>query len=144
MKKHLRWLGFVAGLALLAWVLRSSDLPAVWHHLVNLRWRFLVVLLFYIVIFGLDTLGWRSALNPAGQAKVRWDRMFRARLAGEALNYVTPTAWIGGEPVKAYLLSRRYGVPLPDGMASVVIAKTTFTLSMLVFVVAGLILAMAT
>jgi len=126
------------GVGLFAWILRTADLPAVWKTLTALHWRFGMVLLFYIVIFGLDTLGWRYALRPHAQAKIRWDRLFRARLAGEAVNYVTPTAWVGGEPVKAALLAERYGIPMVDGMASVVVAKTTFALSMLLFIVLGL------
>ena len=136
--KLLRWLGLPVGMALFAWILRSADLAAVWEQVRNLHWRFGVIFLFYILTFGLDTLGWKFALSTQAQTKVRWDRLFRARLAGEAVNYVTPTAWIGGEPVKAYLLSKRYGVPMSDGMASVVIAKTTFSLSMLLFILVGL------
>jgi len=103
-----------------------------------------MVLLFYVVIFGLDTLGWKFALRPQVQSRIPWARLFRARLAGEAVNYVTPTAWIGGEPVKAWILSRRHGVPIQDGMASVVIAKTTFTLSMVLFIVIGLVVTVVT
>ena len=137
--KRMKWVGFLVGFGLLGWVLRSADLRAVWQQVTSLHWRFLVIVLFYAVIFGLDTLGWQFALTPASQARVRWDRLFRVRLAGEAINYVTPTAWVGGEPVKAYLLSQRYGVPMADGMASVVIAKTTFSFSMLLFILGGLL-----
>ncbi|MBI3333370.1 MAG: flippase-like domain-containing protein [Candidatus Omnitrophica bacterium] len=140
----LKRIGFFLGLGLFLWVLRTADLSAVWQQIRHLQWRFGVVLLFYVVIFGLDTFGWRFALSPLAQAKVRWDRLFRARLAGEALNYVTPSAWIGGEPVKAYLLSKRYGVPLSEGMASVVIAKTTFSISMFFFVMTGIGITLAT
>ena len=142
--KALRWLGLLLGIGLFLWVLRTSDLSAVWGQLRILQWRFGLVLLFYIVIFGLDTLGWQFVLRRSSKGPIRWDRLFRARLAGEAVNYVTPTAWIGGEPVKAALLSRRYGVPMADGMASVVLAKTTFTFSMLLFVLVGLAVALAT
>ncbi|MBI3615742.1 MAG: flippase-like domain-containing protein [Candidatus Omnitrophica bacterium] len=136
--KRLRWLGFLAGVALLFWILRGSDLPAVWQQIRGLQWRFGLIFLFYIVIFGLDTLGWRFVLHSTAHSNVRWDRLFRARLAGEAVNYVTPTAWIGGEPVKAYLLSKRYGVPMANGMASVVVAKTTFSVSMFLFILMGI------
>lgn len=136
--KSLRWLGLVVGIGLFAWIVRSSDFSAVWRQMESLRWRFGFILLFYVVIFGLDTLGWRFALSRRTQSRIRWDWLFRARLAGEAVNYVTPTAWIGGEPVKAYLLSKRYGVPMAEGMASVVIAKTTFSLSMFLFIVMGI------
>ncbi len=142
--KRFRWVGFFAGLVLFLWVLKTQDLSAVWHQVRGLQWRFVWVVLFYPVIFGLDTLGWRYTFNRQIQAKVRWDRLFRARLAGEAINYVTPTAWVGGEPVKAYLLSKRYGIPMADGMASVVIAKTTFSISMFFFIVTGIIATLVT
>ena len=97
--KRFRWLGLAAGIAIFIWVLRGADLPVVWAQISNLHWRFGIILLFYIVIFGLDTLGWRYALLPHAQRRIPWIRLFRTRLAGEAVNYVTPTAWVGGEPV---------------------------------------------
>lgn len=137
-KNALRWLGLVAGAGLFGWVLSSTDLRAVVRLIGQLHWRFLMIFAFYAVIFGLDTLGWKYALQPAVQSRIPWNRLFRARLAGEAVNYVTPTASIGGEPVKAVLLSRRFGVPMAEGMASVVVAKTTFSVSMLLFAMFGL------
>src|SRR2546422_148092 len=59
------------------------------------------------------------------------------RMAGETVNYTTPGMYLGGEPMKAYLLSR-HGVPLVDGMASVVTAKTTMTLAQVVFIMLGI------
>lgn len=139
-----KWLGLGLGAVLFAAVLAGSDLKGVWSLLSNFRWRFALVLLFYGVIFGLDTLGWKFALRPNVQSRIPWIRLFRARLAGEAVNYVTPSASLGGEPVKAWILSRRHGVPMQEGMASVVIAKTTFTLSMLLFVAAGVAVTLMT
>ncbi len=141
---RMKWIGVLIGVGLFVWILRQADLPVVWSYIRRLQWRFGIILLWYAVIFGLDTLGWRAALGPDSQRRVRWTELFQVRLAGEALNYVTPTAWVGGEPVKAYLLSKRYGVPMTDGMASVVIAKTTFTLSMLVFILTGLLVTIVT
>lgn len=132
------------GAALFVWILFRSDLKAVGSMLARIQWRFLLVLAFYGILFGLDTLGWRFTLKPSSQARVSWNRLFRVRLAGEAVNYVTPTATLGGEPVKAMLLSKRFGIPMAEGMASVVVAKTTFTLSMLFFGVVGLAVAAAT
>lgn len=139
MVRGVRWLGLLIGIAVLLAVLHNADLPGAWGQIRTLRWRFGVILFFYAVIFGLDTLGWQFALRQDSQHRVSWMRLFWTRLAGEAVNYITPTASLGGEPVKAYLLSKRYGVPVADGMASVVVAKTTFTLSMFLFIVTGLI-----
>jgi len=126
---------------LFAWVLVQADLPAVWRMLGNLRWGFGLVLLLYSVIFALDTLGWRFALHPEMQERVPWARLFRARLAGEAVNYVTPMAALGGEPVKADLLKRHYRLPLTEGLASLVVAKTAIAVSLALFVFSGLVVA---
>lgn len=141
---RLRWMGLLLGGGLFFWILRTSDLGAVWQQVRGLQWRFGLILLFYIVIFGLDTVGWQLTLSPTAGSRVRWRELFWTRLAGEAVNYVTPTAWIGGEPVKAVLLSKRYGIPMADGMASVVIAKTTFSLSMFLFIVTGIVVTLLT
>jgi hypothetical protein len=59
-------------------------------------------------------------------------------MAGEAVNSVTPTATLGGEPVKAHLL-RAYGVPLSDGLASIVVAKTALTIAQSMFTALGFV-----
>lgn len=138
--KRFRWLGLLTGLGLFAWILKTQNLSEVWAQVRTLQWRFLLILLFYPVIFSLDTLGWRYALREKERGRVRWSQLLRTRLAGETINYITPTAWVGGEPIKAYLLFKRYGVPMADGMASVVLAKTTFSVSMFFFIVTGVFL----
>jgi len=97
----------------------------------NLLW----VLLPSVVIYMLDALGWRYTLGRHAD-KIRYDRLFLTRMAGEAVNYTTPGMYLGGEPMKAYLLSR-HNVPLVDGMASVVTAKTTMTLAEVAFIMLG-------
>ncbi len=138
----MRWVGLVIGLALFACVLAASDLRGVGTLLLEFRWRFFLVFLFYAFIFALDTWGWKYAFHPDQQRKVSWSQLFRVRLAGESINYVTPGASIGGEPVKAVILSKRYGIPMPEGMASVVVAKTTLAFSMLFFSLTGIVLAL--
>ncbi|MBI1953733.1 MAG: flippase-like domain-containing protein [Candidatus Omnitrophica bacterium] len=139
--RWVRGLGWVIGIGLFGWILSQQDLPSLKGLLARFQWRFAPILLFYAVIFGLDTLGWKFALSHPSRSRIRWDRLFRARLAGEAVNYVTPAASIGGEPVKALLLQRREGVPLADGVASVVVAKTTFAAAMILFILTGLAVA---
>jgi uncharacterized protein (TIRG00374 family) len=60
-----------------------------------------------------------------------------ARLAGEAINNLTPTANVGGEPVKVYLL-RAHGLSTDAGLASIVAAKTALTISQIAFILLGL------
>ena len=55
------------------------------------------------------------------------------------VNMTTPTAYVGGEPLKAYLLKKHH-VPMVEGLASVVIAKTTMTIAEVLFILLGIAL----
>jgi putative membrane protein len=90
----------------------------------------------YLLINVLDTMAWRRALPAASAARVPFHAQYLARIAGEAVNSVTPTAAVGGEPVKAQLL-RAWGVAGSDSVASVVIAKTALTISQIAFILLG-------
>src|SRR5262249_19284562 len=68
--------------------------------------------------------------------------LLATRLAGEAFNIVTPTAALGGEVVKAWLLRDR--VPLEESVPSVIIAKTTITIAQGLFLLLGVVLAVTT
>src|SRR5690606_33965754 len=65
--------------------------------------------------------------------------LFVARLAGEALSATTPTATVGGESVKAWLLSQRARVR--EIVPSLVVAKTSDALAQFLFLGLGLALA---
>jgi uncharacterized protein (TIRG00374 family) len=102
----------------------------------RLSWRLAIILCFpYALTATLDTLAWRFAffrrIPPFG-------KLWSARVAGEAVNATTPTASVGGEPVKAYLL--RYWVPPVEGLASVIVDKTAIVLGQGVFLTLGLVL----
>ncbi len=58
--------------------------------------------------------------------------------AGEAVNAITPTAYLGGEPIKAWLLQRR-GIPLAPALASVLVSKTALMLTQGGYVFLGLL-----
>ena len=119
---------------LAALVLYSGPLTLV-DQLRKLGGNLLWVLVPSIAIYLFDALGWRATLGRHAE-RIRFGRLFMIRMAGEAVNFSTPAAYLGGEPMKAYLLSR-YGVPLVDGLASVVTAKTTMTLAQVLFILIG-------
>lgn len=101
-----------------------------------------VMLLPSLVMYVLEAWGWRITLGRHA-GSVTFLRLLAIRTAGEVVNMTTPTAYVGGEPLKAYLL-KRHGVPLVDGLASVVTAKTTMTIAEVVFILLGIGLAVFT
>jgi uncharacterized protein (TIRG00374 family) len=85
-----------------------------------------------------DAKGWACALPTSVRLpRIPLWRWSLARLAGEAVNNLTPTANLGGEPVKVYML-RAHGLPAEAGLASVVVAKTALTVSQIVFILLGI------
>ncbi len=97
---------------------------------------FCIILLPLLVVYLLDTYGWCLTLGH-WVSRIGFFRLFMVRMAGEAINVTTPTTMLGGEPMKAYLLKRN-GVPMVEGLASVVAAKTIMVMAQMLFMLLGL------
>lgn len=126
----------VAGVALFAvlvWRLGPSD---VWANLRLIGWGFVLVLAQEGVAFACNTLGWAYAFAPP-RPPIGFRRLLGARLAGEAINNLTPTATLGGEVVRARMLAG--DCPPAVAWASVAVAKLSQTLAQMLFVFAGLV-----
>jgi putative membrane protein len=120
----------------------------VWHigpgHIYEAVARFgpgalFVMLIPSVVMYVLEAYGWKIVLGPAAE-RISFSKIFAIRTAGEVVNMTTPTAYIGGEPLKAYLLQRHH-IPMVEGLASVVIAKTIMTIAQVLFILIGIALA---
>jgi uncharacterized protein (TIRG00374 family) len=119
-----RMLMVAMGVTLFAILVWRNDPAALLHSIRQLSWRLLIVVAFpFPLVNALDTLGWRFAFR---RDRVPFRALFLARLAGEAFNLTTPTASVGGEPVKAWLV--RQHIAFDESFPSVIIAKTTVTI----------------
>ncbi|WP_342347928.1 flippase-like domain-containing protein [uncultured Nitrospira sp.] len=136
----LKLLFLVIGLAALVGIVLHIGLEPIQHTVSQLGPLHLgLILLPMILVYGFEALGWQFTLGSHAR-KVGFMRLFAIRMAGETVNVTTPTAYVGGEPLKAYLL-KRYGVPMVDGLASVITAKTAMTFAQVLFILLGLALA---
>jgi uncharacterized protein (TIRG00374 family) len=125
------------GLALLAVLVVTNDPGEIFASIARLSWRLAVVVCFpFFLVTLLDTLGWRFAFAAD---RVGFGTLLRVRLAGEAFNLTTPTAALGGEAVKAWLL--RGAVSLDESIPSVVVAKTTIMIGQGLFLLVGVVIA---
>lgn len=100
---------------------------------------FLIILLPSLLMYLLEAYGWRLTLRTHAAA-VPFGRLLAIRTAGEVVNMTTPTAYVGGEPLKAVLL-KPHGVPMVEALASVITAKTTMTIAQVLFILLGIGLA---
>jgi uncharacterized protein (TIRG00374 family) len=96
--------------ALFILFIRILDWEQFRGHLLGLTLRvILIVLAIHLALHAVGTLQWWLILREAG-VRTAWLRVFRARLSGYAITYLTPSMYFGGEPVRAMLLK--------DGRAS--------------------------
>src|SRR5512132_1692486 len=127
----------LVGAGLLASVLASIEFRQVIHLIPRMGWAFPLVLVAAFLAFTADVASWLAVL-PGLPVDVRHGLLlWRARLVGEMLNTVTPAAGVGGEPAKALILIRRFGLEPRQSIASVLVAKTTILLSYIPFLAIG-------
>ncbi len=121
------------------WILNEVGWDILGHYLWQVGWYWPLLLLPYGVVNWLESWSWKYILVDLPE-KTTVTRLFWLRLGGEALNQLTPTACLGGEPFKASRLQAD-GVPLELASASVVILKGILFLSLTLYIITGLALA---
>lgn len=136
MKLFLKLFAAAFGLALFAWFVYRAGLEEIARGLANLGWFAPLVLLPFGLVYLFDTLGWRFAFGREGVPGVSFATLARIRWAGESVNAVLPSAYIGGEAVKVQLL-HRLGVPRMHGVSSVVAGKTAQIIAQVGLIAAG-------
>jgi uncharacterized protein (TIRG00374 family) len=124
----------VLGIALLLFLIWKIGISELWGELALLGWGLAPLILIEGVADIFHTLGWRHCLTGT-QRSLPFSRLFRIRLAGYSINYLTPTAALGGEVTKGTLLSTaNSGATAATG---VLIGKLALTLAQLLFVALG-------
>ncbi len=82
------------------------------------------------------SLSWYVLLRGA-QIPVRWTQVLPPMLAASAVTYITPSAYLGGEPVRVYWLAKATGTSLPHVSATVLVERLLAGLSLLAFASIG-------
>jgi uncharacterized protein (TIRG00374 family) len=121
------------------WILNEVGWDTLGHYLWQVGWNWPLLLLPYGLVNWLEAWSWKYILVDT-PVETKVSRLFWLRLGGEALNQLTPTAGLGGEPFKASRLQAD-GVPLETASASVVIMKGILVLSLVLYIFVGLALA---
>jgi hypothetical protein len=138
LRRHWVELGCLGlGLAILAVTVWHIGLGGLVSDLRLIGWGLGAILLVETLNVAFNTWGWALAF-PAGERTVSGRRLVTARLAGDAINYLTPSASVGGELLRVRLL----GAAMPLGLrwASVSVAKLGQTVAQAIFVLLGLAL----
>ncbi len=128
----------IAGVFLF-WMLAEMGWEPLAGNLRRVGWGFPLLLVPYALTNGLEAYAW-GRLLPDGGARLGLLRLARLRLSGEALNVLTPTATLGGEPFKAAGLMAA-GYSFEAATASLVLHKALRVIGLVLYVLAGLAVA---
>lgn len=99
-------------------------------------WGFLAVLGNVLCSLVAWLISWGILLRGAG-IRVSWSGLGVALVSGYSISYLTPSMYLGGEPVRAYLVSKRAGVPMARVMATVVVERLLAGVALLLFASLG-------
>jgi len=85
-------------------------------------WGFAAFFINSLLIVFLIAVGWGIILWAMG-CEANIFHVFLGTLMGFSINFLTPSMYLGGEPVRIYYISRRYQIPTSQVMATVVLSK---------------------
>ena len=123
----MRWLHaalLVLGGTLFAWLVARVGPEALWRDAARLGWGVVAIIAVEGLGDFLHTCAWRLCFHRAHRPGAL--RLWGPHLAGASINYVTPTATLGGEVVRGTLVPR--SVPAAEVTSSLAINKLTSAL----------------
>ena len=122
------------GLAFLAYLLWKVGPRELWQPVRALGWGVIPLILSEGMANFAHTLGWRHCIKST-HPPTRLPRLFRIAMAGFAINYLTPSASMGGEVTKASLLASNHKGP--EAVSSVLMDKLCMAFAHLLLAVLG-------
>ena len=137
-------ISLILGIVLFVWVLRYIGVDEIKSAFTSfpLQTVFIVIALgfghMFIVIYR-----WMLILHAQGDM-VRYRQLLAPKFIGFAISYLTPGLYIGGEPVRAYVLKKEAGVKFSHGLASIIVDKILDFTYPLPFLIGGLVYAIFT
>ena len=132
---------FAVGLVLFYFVIRSvepSELQKILPALGGWAW---LIFLYYPFMCAWDVWAWKIVLERHHVAPLPFKQLFWIRLAGEAVNNITPFLDIGGEPLKIHLLNHDFGVSRKAALKACLADRGLLLFSEIIFGIVGFALA---
>ncbi len=119
-----------------AWFLSRFGLANVAQYVRYAGWGLAFAVLLEAVARVANTVGWRVTITDY-PSRLSFRELFIARVSGEAIDYITPSAQLGGQFVMAMMV--RAKVAMAAGLATVVIASLAEALGQIGFIIGGLL-----
>lgn len=138
MQKKILRISLVIGFLLFLLLFYKIGPRQIWENVKNLTWqKFLILSFLRFFYYILRTINWKIVFEKY-ERKVSFFHLFAARIAGDSISYITPSAQIGGEPVRAMMVNSSNKEKI---FASVIVDKTIEILTIIFFIIIGVAIA---
>ncbi len=136
--KLFRGLILAAGVATLGLLLWKLEPARVWELLRRIGWGWLIIIPGHGIDHVFNAWGWKFTFSADDSRRVSLLKIYVARIAGDGVNYLTPSGTIAGEVVRPGMLGSE--VSEQSKIASVIVAKFTQAIAQVGFILIGLAL----
>lgn len=137
--KRLETLIIVLALGFYLWFLKRFGVGQVLDYVRLVGWGLLLTVTLEAFARLFNTLGWRVMIRDCPPKLSMFD-LFVARISGEAVDYVTPSAQLGGQLLMAVMVRRKLG--MAAGLATVVVAALAESIGQILFITAALVISL--
>lgn len=127
----------LAGTATFLYLLWSFGPLKVFNDLRAFGWGFALLLPFQLLDHAVNALGWRYSFPTEAAGKVSFWDLVKVRVAGDGVNYLTPSGNIAGEFIRPAMLGG--GLPMDVKITSVFTAKAAQAIGQALFILLGLV-----
>lgn len=134
--RRLETLIILFALAFYLWFLRRFGAHDVWHYVQLVGWGLAVTIALESVARVVNTLGWRVTIENYPR-KLHFGELFVSRIAGEAIDYVTPSGQLAGQFVMAMMVRRKLAMAV--GLATVIVASLAEAVGQIGFISGALL-----
>lgn len=139
MKKYIIiFISLIVGLVGIIILYHQIGLKDILIQLEKLRWwQLFIIFGTTFCIMTITIIRWRFILKDFAQTQFPWRTIIKARLSEQAISYLTPIMYFGGEGVRAYVLNKDKGLPINVGLSSVLIDRIVEFIGAFVFLFLG-------
>ncbi len=130
-------LSVLVGLLIFAFIVYQIGPVKIWKNIKQITWQnFLILMGLRFLYWLLRTINWKTIFE-AYEGKTSLWNLYIARMCSHAISQLTPSAQVGGEAARVYLVN------CPNkrvSLASVIVDKTIEYLTVIIFTIIGVVL----
>ncbi len=137
--RRLQTLILLLALCFYVWFLHRFGLSTVLSYIRLAGWGLALTIALEAIARVANTLGWRVTIMDYPR-DLGFGELFVARISGEAIDYVTPSAQLGGQFVMAIIVRRKLAMAV--GLATVIVASLAEAVGQIGFISGALMTAL--